>query len=148
MPVISKVIEKVVHNQIYNYFVQHNYLSASQYGFRHAHSTEHAILEIVDRITQNLDQGHTPLAVFLNLSKAFDTLNIDILLDKLKYYGIRNTANDWFGSYLTNRPHFVEFDNNRSSTKYLSLGVPQGSVLGPLLFTIYVNDIEFSSNFF
>ena len=148
LPAISKVFEKVVLDQLYSYFIQNDYLSESQYGFRKFHSTEYAILEVVDRISFELDKGNSLLAIFLDLSKAFDTLNPDILLYKLKYYGINNSALQWFESYLNNRSHYVEIDNIKSDKCSLSLGVPQGSILGPLLFTIYLNDIQSASTFF
>ena len=100
LPTISKLFEMVVHDQISLYFSQNNYLSSSQYGFRKLHSTEHAILEIADRISCELDKGNTPLAIFLDLSKAFDTLNHTILLSKLKYYGVSELALKWFNTYL------------------------------------------------
>ena len=90
LPSISKLFEKVVFDQIYTYFIENNYLSPNQYGFRKMHSTEHAVMEVADRITSELDRGNTSLTIFLDLSKAFDTLNFDILLDKLQYYGICN----------------------------------------------------------
>ena len=121
---------------------------SSQYGFKKKHSTELAVLELVDRITQELDKGHTPINIFLDLSKAFDTLDHDILLHKLSYYGIKNSALDLFKSYLSNRKQYVDFLNNRSAYASLNVGVPQGSILGPLLFIIYVNDITASSNIF
>ena len=112
------------------------------------HSTEHALLELVDRITNDLDQGQISLAIFLDLLKAFDTLDLNILLYKLKFYGIRETALKWFESYLINRPHYVQSQEYKSDIQLLSLGVPQGSILGPLLFSIYLNDIQYSSPFF
>ena len=148
LPSLSKIFEKIVYDQLFFYFSNNKYLSKNQYGFRKLHSTEHAILEIVDRITLELDQGHTLLAIFLDLSKAFDTLDPEILLQKLSYYGVNGPAIKWFKTYLYDRPHFVEFDHCESDTKILSLGVPQGSILGPLLFTIYINDIQFCSDFF
>ena len=148
LPVISKVFEMVVYNQLYAYFVEHNYFSENQYGFRKLHSTEYAVLEIVDRVNLELDKGNRPLALYLDLSKAFDTLNFEILLEKLKYYGVHELSLNWFKSYLENRKQYVEIENSKSDITSTSLGVPQGSILGPLLFTIYVNDIHLSSTFF
>ena len=139
---ISKIFEKVAFDQLYDLHSLHGLLFDSQYGFRKHNSTELAALELTDRIRHEIDQKKDPFAVFLDLSKAFDTLNHDILLTKLKYYGIKDTPLDWFKSYLTQRLQYVEFDGTASSTRVIETGVPQGSILGPLLFIIYMNDIH------
>ena len=141
LPSISKVFEKVVFLQLYTYFNENNLLYDSQYGFRSLHSTEFAAIEITDKIYQNLDNKKSPLAIYLDLSKAFDTIDHSILIHKLEYYGIKGTSLKWFTSYLTNRKQYVQFNNETSSSNLISTGVPQGSILGPLLFIIYMNDI-------
>ena len=113
----------------------------SQYGFRKLHSTELAALEFTDKIVLNLDKSKLPLAIFLDLSKAFDTIDHSILIDKLKYYGIRGTSLDWFVSYLSNRTQYVQFNDSTLAHSTITTGVPQGSILDPLLFIIYMNDI-------
>ena len=148
LPSISKVIEKIVYNQLYDYFVKNNLIYDSQYGFRQLHSTELAALEITDRLTQNMDRGDISITIYLDLSKAFDTLNHEILINKLNYYGVRGTANNWFQSYLSSRNQFVSFDNQQSNMMPLTTGVPQGSILGPLLFLICMNDIHEASEKF
>ena len=141
LPAISKIFEKVAYKQVYAYFIENDLLYDSQYGFRKLHSTELAALEITDRISTQLDQGKLPLAIYLDLSKAFDTIDHRILLDKLDYYGIKGTSLTWFKSYLSNRKQYVEYNNTTSSFADVTTGVPQGSILGPLLFIIYMNDI-------
>ena len=151
LPAISnlKVFEKAVHAQLSNYFITNDFLFDSQYGFRSHHSTEHAVLELIDQVSLAIDKGCTPLSIFLDLSKAFDTLNHGILLQKLKFYGINGVSLSWFKSYLQNRVHYVELQPSiRSSNISLTTGVPQGSILGPLLYIIYVNDIQHSSEYF
>ena len=141
LPIISKIFEKVVFLQIYDYFTQNDLLYKSQYGFRKLHSTELAALEFTDKIVSSLEQGKLPLAIFLDLSKAFDTIDHEILLNKLSFYGINGKALDWFRSYLQKRKQYVQYGECISSMSYIKTGVPQGSILGPLLFIIYMNDI-------
>ena len=136
LPVISKIVEKCMYKQLYHYFQQNNMFCANQYGFRTGHCTEYAALEIIDRVTTQLDNKDIPLNIFLDLSNAFDSLDHVILLNKLKYYGVIGTPLQLIKSYLTDRNQFVQIDNTKSSILHLKTGVPQGSILGPLLFLI------------
>ena len=148
MPTISKVAEKVISRQLSEYFEESTLFSENQYGFRSGHSTEYAALELVDRITTQIDNGKTPINIFLYLSEAFDTTDHKILLDKLKYYGLKGPTLKLFNSYLTNSKQYVELGDIKSKTLNISTGVPQESILGPLLFIIYINDISQSSEVF
>ena len=110
-----------------------------------AHSTEHAILDMVESIRTNMDKRLFSCGVFIDLKKAFDTVDHKILLDKLNYYGLRGIDNQWFSSYFTNRTQTTEINSFISDKEVVSCGVPQGSVSGPLLFLLYVNDIQYCS---
>ena len=145
---VSKIFEKTVFNQVYNYFRDHKLFYESQYGFRKGHSTELAAIELIDRLSNYLDAGKVPISVFLDLSKAFDTLNHTILIEKLRYYGLNDTSLNWFYSYLQGRLQFTEYNGVCSDVVNLSTGVPQGSILGPLLFIIYMNDIHAATSNF
>ena len=145
---ISKIFEKVIFKQLYTFFQEKQLFYSSQYGFREKHSTEFAALELVDRVTVEMDQSNTPISLFLDLSKAFDTLDHEILLSKLDYYGIKGIAHQLMKSYITERTQFVEIDDTKSSCLTLTTGIPQGSILGPLLFLIYINDISQASKMF
>ena len=119
-----------------------------QYGFRKYHSTEYAALHLLDYLNSEVDARRIPLNVYLDLSKAFDFLSHSILLDKLKHYGVEGVAHDLLKNYLENRKQFVQLNDHSSELKCVLNGVPQGSILGPLLFLIYINDIPNSSNVF
>ena len=148
LPSISKVYEYVLFNQLFNYMNTNNLLSINQFGFRPSHSTELAGLKLMDHITKQMDNGKVPINIYIDLSKAFDTLNHTILLSKLNYYGIRGLENDLFRQYLTNRYQFVEFHGKSSNKQIITTGVPQGSIMGPLLFLIYINDLPLISQIF
>ena len=145
---ISKLFEKVVSNQVSEYFMKNNLFHDGKYGFRDSHSTELANIELADRIISALDEKQLPVTIYMDLSKAFDTLDHDTLLKKLNYYGISDTTLEWFRSYLSHRSQYVELNGVSSAWKTITTGVPQGSILGPLLFLIYMNDIPQSSQSF
>jgi retron-type reverse transcriptase len=148
LPTISKVIEKIMHAQILDHFNKYNLMFNGQYGFRQNHSTELAALEVIDQIVCQMDKNEIPLNIFLDLSKAFDCINHNILLFKLKYYGFQDSSHKLIQSYLANRKQYVSFNEVNSDCLTIDVGVPQGSILGPLLFLIYINDIQNSVNFF
>ena len=137
-----------MYSQLDNFFKTQTHLHDNQYGFRTEHSTEFAALELADRVITSMDHHETPINIYLDLSKAFDTLDHEILLAKLQYYGIHGTPLELLKSYLTNRKQYVEIEDTKSKMLDISTGVPQGSILGPLLFIIYVNDFALSSEKF
>lgn len=138
----DKIFEKLVHKRLTKFLNQKNIIYKYQYGFRKKHSTTHNLIALSEEIRKNLDNNYFSCGVFLDLQKAFDSVDHEILLQKLNHYGIRGICNKWIKSYLSDRKQFVTINNKNSETKCLLYGVPQGSVLGPLFFLIYVNDLQ------
>ena len=136
-----------MYDQIYNFLCHYDLLYKSQYGFRKKHLCEHAVTELLGEICKGLENNKHTISVFIDLSKAFDTINHDIFLQKLEHYGIQGTVLDWFKSYLTNRTIRAKCTasstgNMAYSEKFdMKTGCPQGSCLGPLIFLIFCNDL-------
>ena len=145
---ISKVIEKIICTQLSTYFENNKLFYDSQYGFRPNHCTEQATLELTDRIISAMDNNDVPIGIFLDLSKAFDTIDHNILLNKLEHCGIEGIPLQLFKNYLTNRKQYVKLCDIKSNLLQIKTGVPQGSILGPLLFIIYINDFSRASAIF
>ena len=145
---MSKVVEKVVYNRVYRFLTETGQICESQYGFRPSHSCEHAIAQVVGSVLKNLECHKSTIAVMLDLSKAFDTIEHKIMIQKLELFGVRGVCLNWFRSYLENRRMRIKCRVTSSQSEILSdyhtvnYGTPQGSCLGPLIFLIFVNDMR------
>ena len=148
LPVFSTVYEKIMFYGLSEYLKMQNIVCSNQFGFREKHSSYMALITVVDRLSEALGNGGTVIGLFRDFSKAFDTVDHEILLCKLEHYGIRCCLLDWFKDYLYNRCQFVTYYNTSSQHTSVKCGVPQGSILGSLFFFIYINDLPHATTLF
>lgn len=137
----SKIFEKIIKARLTSYLEKNNLLSKNQYGFRPGLSTENALYNATQFLYDSLDKGLKTIAVFIDLAKAFDTIQHDILLKIIPNFEINNKSLLWFKSYLSNRQQMVKLNDVISNSGYIEYGVPQGSVLGLILFILYINTV-------
>ena len=142
----SKMFERIMYNRLYQDLTENEILYPKQFRFQTGHSTEHAIVQLIDQILESFEYNKYTLGVFIDLSKAFDTVDDSILLKKLELYGVTDRNHSWFKNYLSNRKQFVINIKENTELETITCGVPQGSILGPLLFLLYVNDLKNASN--
>ena len=146
LPQFSKILEKLFNNRLDSFITKYDILSKSQYGFRSNRSTSMALVELLEKITNSIDDKKITVGVFIDLKKAFDTIDHKLLLKKMEFYGIRGIVLKWVKSYLANRKQYVCMNSSRSDLLQIRCGVPQGSILGPKFFILYINDICNCSN--
>ena len=145
LPCFSKVFEKIISNYIIEFMEENKMFDCNKFGFRKQHFTSHAIITLVEKVSRTLDTGKMVVGVFLDFKKAFDTVGHTLLLRKLQLYGIQRNIHAWLYSYLNNRSQFEHYNDYNSVIKHMTHGVPQGSILGPLLFVIYIIDFPRAS---